>query len=57
MAAVIEFKENKLHTKKELMDYCSALPLYQRPCKFIIQKIIRNPMGKIDKAEMRRKYL
>lgn len=57
VAAVIEFKENKLHTKKELMDYCSALPLYQRPCKFIIQKIIRNPMGKIDKAEMRRKYL
>lgn len=57
VSAVIEFKENKQYTKKELIDYCSALPLYQRPSKFIFQKVIRNSMKKIDKKEMRRRYL
>ena len=57
VAAVIEFKDNCSYSKKELMDYSLELPAYQRPCKFIIKKIIRNSLGKIDKKEMRRRYL
>lgn len=57
VAAVIEFKENYSYTKKELLAYSLELPAYQRPCKYIFEKIIRNSIGKIDKKEMRARYL
>ena len=57
VVAVIEFKDNYEYTKKELLEYSLALPAYQRPYKFLVNKIIRNSLGKIDKKEMRKCYL
>ena len=56
IAAIIEFKEGKTYTKKELYDYCSNLPAFQRPYKFLFKKVIRNSLGKLDKKEMKRLY-
>ena len=57
IAAVLELDKGIQYTKKELISYCNSLPVYQRPYKFIFDKLIRNHMGKVDKAEMRRRYL
>ena len=56
VAAVVELKDDKQYTQKELLSLCSDLPTYQRPRKFIFQKVLRNHMGKIDKKKMVRLY-
>lgn len=56
VAVIIELRDGHNCTKKYLIDYCSKLPAYQRPLKFVFGKIIRNSLGKPDKKEMSRRY-
>lgn len=55
-AAIIELKEGRGVTAEELADYCLELPRYKRPRKIILDKIPRNPTGKIEKPKLRQKY-
>ncbi len=55
-AAVVQPKEGQTLTKEELTEFCSRLPRYKRPRKFIFDQVPRNPTGKIEKPRLRRKY-
>lgn len=54
--AVIEIKDGFTLTEEEIIDFCSALPKYKRPKKYIFEEIPRNPTGKIEKPKLREKY-
>ncbi|MFW5989750.1 MAG: class I adenylate-forming enzyme family protein, partial [Desulfosudaceae bacterium] len=54
--AIIQPKEGQTLTKEELVEFCSQLPRYKRPRKFIFDEIPRNPTGKIEKPRLRQKY-
>jgi acyl-CoA synthetase (AMP-forming)/AMP-acid ligase II len=59
--AIIELKPNEpmsIETEREIVQYCEEhLPRYRRPRRIIFDKVIRNVTGKIEKAEMRRRYV
>lgn len=57
VAAVIEVEDNTIYTKTQLSEYCSNLPIFQRPSKYIFAKIIRNSLGKPDKLKMKKIYI
>jgi acyl-CoA synthetase (AMP-forming)/AMP-acid ligase II len=54
--AVIEVKEDRTLTEDEVNEFCMELPRYKRPRKIIFADVPRNPMGKIEKPVLRKKY-
>ena len=55
-AAVVSVKAGESCTEDELVAFCSALPRYKRPHKYIFADVPRNPTGKIEKPKLREKY-
>ena len=55
-AAIVEIKEGETCTEKELEEFCTGMPRYKRPRKFILAKVPRNPTGKIEKPKLREIY-
>jgi acyl-CoA synthetase (AMP-forming)/AMP-acid ligase II len=56
VAAVVKIKTGRNVSSEELVDFCSSLPRYKRPKKFIFDEVPRNPTGKIEKPVLRKKY-
>jgi len=60
VAAIIELKSDvplSIETEGEIIRFCEDnLPRYKRPAKMIFDRVIRNPMGKIDKVALRKWY-
>jgi long-chain acyl-CoA synthetase len=55
--AVVEPLEGETLTEEEIRAYCEQnLPRYKRPYLIIIDKVPRNPTGKIEKPKLREKY-
>ncbi len=55
-AAIIKIKSGQELSKKEVDDFCEALPRYKRPRKIIFGDVHRNPTGKIEKPKLREIY-
>ena len=55
-AAIIEIKDGVECTEAEINEFCKTLPRYKRPRRIIFDRVPRNPTGKIEKPELRRKY-
>ncbi|MBW1615019.1 MAG: AMP-binding protein [Deltaproteobacteria bacterium] len=55
-AAIIEAKPNYILVEEEIKTFCEKLPRYKRPRKIFFDKVPRNPTGKIEKPELRKKY-
>ena len=55
-AAVVEVKEGCRLSEAELVTFCSGLPRYKRPKRFIFAPVPRNPTGKIEKPLLRERY-
>jgi long-chain acyl-CoA synthetase len=56
VAAIVELKPGCICSEKDIEQFCSALPRYKRPRKIILEKVPRNPTGKIEKPKLREKY-
>ena len=56
VAAIIEPKPGESLTEAQIAKYCEALPRYKRPRRIILDKVPRNPTGKIEKPRLREKY-
>ena len=56
VVAVIEIKDGYTATEEEMFEYCKALPRYKCPRKIYLDKVPRNPTGKIEKPLLRTKY-
>ncbi len=54
--AIISIKEGMECTEEEIEEFCKGLPRYKRPRKIIFDEVPRNPTGKIEKPELRRRY-
>jgi len=54
--AIVEPKPGKKVNESALLKFCQALPKYKRPWKIIIDKVPRNPTGKIEKPKLREKW-
>ena len=54
--AIVELKPNHILMEEDIIDFCSALPRYKRPYKFIFAEVPRNPTGKIEKPKLRALY-
>jgi acyl-CoA synthetase (AMP-forming)/AMP-acid ligase II len=54
--AVVEPKEGASLTEEELQDFAKDLPRYKRPRVYAIEKVPRNPTGKIEKPKLRKKF-
>ncbi len=56
--AVIDPKPGETLTEEEVNIFCEQnLPRYKRPRRIIFDKVPRNPTGKIEKPELRQKYV
>jgi acyl-CoA synthetase (AMP-forming)/AMP-acid ligase II len=56
VVAIVELKKGRKVTEEQLMDFCKDLPRYKCPRKIFIDKVPRNPTGKIEKPALRKKY-
>ena len=55
--AIIDPKPGENLTEDEMMDFCrQKLPKFKTPRKIFFDKIPRNPTGKIEKPNLRKKY-
>jgi acyl-CoA synthetase (AMP-forming)/AMP-acid ligase II len=54
--AIISIKEGMECSEEEIEEFCKGLPRYKRPRKIIFDDVPRNPTGKIEKPELRRRY-
>ena len=54
--AIISVKEGMECSVEEIEEFCKGLPRYKRPRKIIFDEVPRNPTGKIEKPELRRRY-
>ena len=55
-AAVIEIKPGVECGEDEIKQFCTQLPRYKRPYKYIFDTVPRNATGKIEKPKLREKY-
>jgi acyl-CoA synthetase (AMP-forming)/AMP-acid ligase II len=55
-AAIIELKHDVTADAAEIEAFTKDLPRYKRPRVIIFDKVPRNPTGKIEKPELRKKY-
>jgi acyl-CoA synthetase (AMP-forming)/AMP-acid ligase II len=57
VTAVIQAKPGEKPSETEISGFCEfSLPRYKVPKRIIFDKVPRNPTGKIEKMELRRKY-
>ncbi len=54
--AIIQVKSGQTLTSEEVDAFCKALPRYKRPRRIIFDRVPRNPTGKIEKPNLRRKF-
>ena len=54
--AIIELKSGRQVSEEAIMEFCEDLPRYKRPRMVILDKVPRNPTGKIEKPKLREKY-
>lgn len=54
--AIVETKPGRKLTEAMVIEFCKALPKYKRPVKVYLDKVPRNPTGKIEKPRLRKKY-
>jgi acyl-CoA synthetase (AMP-forming)/AMP-acid ligase II len=54
--AIIQLKKGKTLTKEAVRDFCKPLARFKRPRKIFFDSVPRNPTGKIEKPELRKKY-
>jgi acyl-CoA synthetase (AMP-forming)/AMP-acid ligase II len=54
--AIVEAKENAELTESEVAEFAEGMPRYKRPRRIILDKVPRNPTGKIEKPKLRKKY-
>ncbi len=54
--AIIEVKEDMTLSEEEIADFCTTMPRYKRPRKYIFATVPRNPTGKIEKPKLREIY-
>jgi acyl-CoA synthetase (AMP-forming)/AMP-acid ligase II len=55
--AVVDPLDGESLTEEEIRAYCEEhLPRYKRPYRIVIDKVPRNPTGKIEKPKLREKY-
>ena len=54
--AIVEAKEGYTLDDEEMKDFCTSLPRYKRPHRFIFAEVPRNPTGKIEKPKLRKMY-
>ncbi len=54
--AIIEIKDGMECSEEEINEFCQGMPRYKRPRKIIFDKVPRNPTGKIEKPELRKRY-
>jgi acyl-CoA synthetase (AMP-forming)/AMP-acid ligase II len=56
-AAVIDPKPGESINESEILAFCEQnLPRYKRPRRVFIDKVPRNPTGKIEKTKLKQKY-
>ncbi len=54
--AIISVKDGMTCTEEEIEEFCKGMPRYKRPRRIIFDEVPRNPTGKIEKPELRRRY-
>ena len=54
--AVVELKPDHSCTEDEMREFCTGLPRYKRPRKYVFAEVPRNPTGKIEKPLLRERY-
>ena len=54
--AIVEFKPGHERTEEQMDEFCTNLPRYKRPRKWIFAPIPRNATGKIEKPLLRERY-
>jgi acyl-CoA synthetase (AMP-forming)/AMP-acid ligase II len=54
--AIVEVKPGRILTEEMVLEFCRELPRYKRPRQVILDKVPRNPTGKIEKPKLRDKY-
>jgi acyl-CoA synthetase (AMP-forming)/AMP-acid ligase II len=54
--AIVELKPGRELTETMIMEFCQSLPRYKRPRRVFLDKVPRNPTGKIEKPKLREKY-
>lgn len=54
--AVVELKPNAVCTQADLERFCTKLPRYKRPRRYVFADVPRNPTGKIEKPLLRERY-
>lgn len=54
--AIVQPKVGSSLTTEAVLEFCQALPRYQRPHLVFLDKVPRNPTGKIEKPKLREKY-
>ncbi len=54
--AIVEFKPDMEQTEDEMRAFCSKMPRYKRPRKYIFADVPRNATGKIEKPLLRERY-
>jgi acyl-CoA synthetase (AMP-forming)/AMP-acid ligase II len=58
ICAIIQPKEGINITEEEVSIYCEEqFPRYKRPKVIIIDNVMHNPTGKLEKVSMRNKYI
>jgi acyl-CoA synthetase (AMP-forming)/AMP-acid ligase II len=54
--AIVEAKDSAELTESEVAEFAEGMPRYKRPRRIILDKVPRNPTGKIEKPKLRKKY-
>lgn len=54
--AVVELKPGRLLSEDAVLEFCQALPRYKRPRMVFLEKVPRNPTGKIEKPKLRERF-
>ena len=55
-AAIVAAKDGETLDAAEMEKFCTGLPRYKRPRRFIFADVPRNPTGKIEKPKLRALY-
>jgi len=56
VTAVVQPKKGNDISEEEMIDFCCELPRYRRPRIVHFEYVPRNPTGKIEKPELRKKF-
>ncbi|PID78188.1 MAG: AMP-dependent synthetase [Deltaproteobacteria bacterium] len=56
VTAIVQVKKGMDITEDEIKEFCSSIPRYRRPRIIHFDDVPRNPTGKIQKPELRKKF-